>query len=273
MSKETKKHVIPSHTPDDSETGAGIPAQVTPAVGELIRAWRVAKGMSQADLGEGFSSSGQLVGVYERGKGASPSVFQIGRIAKALGVGFGEFWVGPPGWQPPRWWGAKRPAMAPSPATADQPVKVARFRGIPRDWSPQAPEFESMSPLPTSGYKPAAAHRIVTVDSDVMWPRFQVGDQVVVDIGRRKPIAGRVFAFKLVGGERLFLRVKRENRVLLFRPDNPLYGTMKTEGAECLGEVVGLFSTDVSLNPDKPLHEAPTYRAPELPTSPEVGSP
>lgn len=218
-----------------------------PGFGELLAAWRHAKGdVSQQALSEAAGLGKNAIGGYERGEN-SPTLESLDRIAKALGITTVELLAGP-GLrlsEPPGHYDANR-------GDTDGPrnlhtVALPLYESIPAGgWSPEAPErvgeFHILHHL-------ARDFRVVVrVRGDSMHPAFRDGDLVLVDTSRTKPRSGEAVV-ALFRGETTFKRYRIVHRQPVLVPDNPAFQPIEIanpEELEVLGIVIRIVDRDVT---------------------------
>lgn len=180
-----------------------------PQVAELLRAWRQYRQMSQFDVADSAGLDRNSVGRYERDE-HSPTLENLARIAKGLGITLREFFAGPPGF------GTLDTVERPSAGQHHVPL----FASLPAggwDSSEAVREGEILVPDWLIPDKPGIV--AVRVRGDSMAPKIEDGSIVFLDTTRANPHSGEIVAAYLDG--ELTLKVfRRQDRKIVLEPWN-----------------------------------------------------
>ena len=166
-------------------------------VGDAVRAWREAFGLSQERLAEATGHARNTIARLERGQTKRPSNEFLQEIVRAVRTGSIETLLQGPN-------AVSRPPVNPATATAHPPqpkggdtihierltLMVPTFSGFRRSgFSTAAPEYEGMTPLPRAQLR-GTNIVLVRLTDDSMYPDYPEGCYVAFDLGATKPYTG-----------------------------------------------------------------------------------
>ena len=214
-------------------------------VAQLIKAWRIERGLSQQILADRAGMSKNAVSLYERGE-SSPSVHQIGKIVAALNLNVIRFLAGPNGFE------AGTTEVDAYDIVEDTPRLVRTIECLLFDGVPEGGFDKENAGGVHEMPEQELAHDdivVVRINNGMMYPTLLEGDLVLVDTRVKKPKSNAIVC-ALYKEKPIIARYRRQDRQVSLIPDNPRYepvGSKRMRDAKILGEVVRLISRDVGL--------------------------
>jgi transcriptional regulator with XRE-family HTH domain len=224
------------------------PNGLAETVAVLIRSWREERGLSQQHLADRSDVSKNAISLYERAE-SSPSIHQIGKLAKAMNITMLQFFAGPPNLGDLRHNLPDYGVVSYNKGSSAIMVNLPLFEEIPLKGRLNEGGTEGSHSMAKSEVRHDGIV-VVRINGGSMYPTLVPGDLVLVDTHVKRPKSNAIVCIRHKGTP-MIARFKRKDRKIGIYPDNPRHPPIlaaRMGDMELLGEVIRLIHRETGLH-------------------------